>query len=108
MKMLSAKDQVCFEVFSDSVKSLYPDARTWAFGSRVRGEIGEDSDLDVCVVLDELDWEKRRRISDIAWEIGFERDRLISTVVFSKEQFEQGPSSASPLVKSIQDEGVTV
>jgi len=53
-----------------------------------------------------LDWEKRRRISDIAWEIGFERDRLISTVVFSKDQFEQGPASASPLVKSIQSEGV--
>ena len=106
--MLNAKDRACFEDFSNSVQRLYPDARTWAFGSRVRGEIGEDSDLDVCVVLDELDWEKRTRISDLAWEIGFERDRLISTVVFSKEQFEQGPCSASPLVKSIRDEGVAV
>jgi predicted nucleotidyltransferase len=105
--MLSIVDQECLDLFTESVRSLYPDARAWAFGSRVRGEEDTDSDLDICVVLEDVDWETRRTISDIAWEIGFERDRLISTVVFSKEQFETGPPSASPLVKSIRDEGVT-
>jgi len=106
--MLSIVDQECLDLFTNSVRSLYPDAAVWAFGSRVRGEEHKDSDLDICIVLEEVDWETRRKISDIAWEIGFERDRLLSTVVFSKDDFENGPPSASPLVRSIRDEGVGV
>ena len=73
--MLSIVDQECLDLFTNSVRSHYPDARAWAFGSRVRGEEDADSDLDICVVLEDMDWETRRKISDIAWEIGFERDR---------------------------------
>jgi len=57
--MLNASDRECLEEFSNSVRRLYPNARTWAFGSRVRGEEGAESDLDICVVLDEVDWENR-------------------------------------------------
>ena len=58
-----------------------------------------ESDLDVCVVLDALGPESRLRISDIAWEIGFAAGIVISTVVFEREQFENGPYSVSPLVR---------
>jgi hypothetical protein len=43
---------------------------------------------------------------DIAWEVGFENDIVISTVTFSREEFENGPCSASPLVRNILKEGV--
>jgi predicted nucleotidyltransferase len=43
-------------------------------------EAGEDSDYDVLVILKEVKPSIRRKIYDIAWEIGFEYDVLIVPV----------------------------
>jgi uncharacterized protein len=101
------KDRTILTRFAARVRGLEPRARVWAFGSRVRGDAEEFSDLDICVVLPgEITFERRRAIRGIAWEVGFENDRLVTTVVFSEEQFEDGPMSAHPLVKNIVSEGL--
>ena len=92
--------------FAVKVRSRYPAASVRAFGSCARGTASEESDLDLCVVLDRVQPEDRLVISDMAWEIGFARDFLLSTVVFSKEEFESGPVSVGPLLDSIRNEGV--
>lgn len=104
--MMRESDRATVAAFADRLRVLFPDARVWAFGSRTRGDAAEDSDLDICVVLDHVDAEVRRAVSHTAWEVGFERDVVVTTVVFSKEMFERGPASASPLVKTIRREGV--
>jgi hypothetical protein len=45
-------------------------------------------------------------IRDIAWEVGFENERVITTVVFDFDQFENGPMSESTLVANVLQEGV--
>jgi len=60
----------------------------------------------VCVVLNRLDETVDHTVMDIAWEVGFEQDLLISTVTYSTEEFEHGPCSQSSLVHSILRHGV--
>ena len=78
------------------------------FGSRARGEAAPDSDLDVFIKVEACSPEVRREIDEIAWEVGFEMDRIISTVVVTPEQLEYGPLGASPLILNIEREGVPV
>jgi predicted nucleotidyltransferase len=104
--MLSGKDTEVFRLFSKRVRDRFPGARIWAFGSRVKGHATDDSDLDVCVVVDALDDAIDQAIMKIAWEIGFENDLVISTVTYSKQEFDEGPCSESPLVQNILDAGV--
>jgi len=92
--------------FAAKVRAVYPGARIWAFGSYPRGTATEESDLDVCVVLKEFKPEDRFVISDLAWEAGFDYDILISTIVISGYDYENGSMSASPLIESIKSEGV--
>jgi uncharacterized protein len=92
--------------FAMMVRSVYPDAHLLAFGSHVRRMATEESDLDVCVVLKSLTPEDRLAVSDMAWEIGFDHDILISTVVISQEDFQGDSLMASPLVDAIKSEGV--
>ncbi len=78
------------------------------YGSRARGDGAHDSDLDVYLVVDALTPTQRRQIEDVAWEVGFDRDRVISTIVASREQVEHGPFGANPLLRDIEREGVRV
>jgi predicted nucleotidyltransferase len=76
------------------------------FGSRVRGEATSDSDLDVFIEVEMLSPRLRRIIDEIAWEVGFEFDYIISPFVATRDQLEHGPMGASPLILNIQREGV--
>ncbi|MFZ2634519.1 MAG: nucleotidyltransferase domain-containing protein [Desulfosalsimonadaceae bacterium] len=92
--------------FAAKVRSKYPGAKIRAFGSYARGTATEESDLDICVVLEKSGPEDRLAISDIAWDVGFDSGILVSTIVISEDAYENGPISASPLVKTIRSEGV--
>lgn len=76
------------------------------FGSRARGDAAPDSDLDIFIEVETLTPQLRRQISEIAWEVGFEMDRVISTIVTTRDELEHGAMGANPLVLSIEREGV--
>lgn len=106
--MMKSSDRQILDTLAQQVRARFPDALVWAFGSRVRGDVTWESDLDVCVVLDcPVTRQIKNWISDVAWEVGFGADRIITTVVFERQQFEEGPLSASPLIANILREGVS-
>ena len=104
--MFSNKDEKISSKFAAEVRKKFPAAKIWAYGSRVRGDAAVESDLDVCVVVDKLDDESDSAIMQIAWQIGFENDIMISTVTSSREEFEDGPCSESGLVQNILKYGI--
>jgi hypothetical protein len=63
--------------------------------------------MDVCVVLEHVERETDQWIRARAWEVGFENERVITTVVFDKDQFENGPMSENTFVANILRKGVT-
>jgi predicted nucleotidyltransferase len=105
--MISKEDQKILNQFSARVHERFSDARVWAFGSRARGDATWDSDFDLFVVLSKVDKKSERWIRDIAWEIGFENERVITTVLIDKKQFENGPMSESTIVANIMREGIS-
>ena len=78
------------------------------YGSRARGGATPDSDLDVYLVVTELTPALRRWIDEIAWEVGFDCDRVISTLVTTRRELEKGPFGAQPVVQSIEREGISI
>ncbi|MBW1775145.1 MAG: nucleotidyltransferase domain-containing protein [Deltaproteobacteria bacterium] len=104
--MMSDQDRSILDQFTSRVRERFQEARIWAFGSRARGNATWESDFDICIVLDQVNQETDRWIRDIAWEVGFENERVITTVVFDFDQFENGPMSESTLVANVLQEGV--
>ena len=104
--MLSEVDRQIAREFQRRLADLVPVLDLRVFGSRARGDAAPDSDLDVFIELQESTPELRQRISEIAWEVGFEMDRVISTVVTTHDELERGAMGASPLALNVEQEGV--
>lgn len=103
---MTETDRETLREFAARVRSRFPEARVWAFGSRARGDAEPDSDMDVCVVVDRLDEAGDRDIMAAAWEVGFPRDVVISTLAFSHDAFTAGPLSKNSVVQDIRRYGV--
>jgi predicted nucleotidyltransferase len=104
--LLSERDRQIVREFERRLLSIVPVLDLRVFGSRARGDAVPDSDLDVFIELEESTPELRQRISEIAWEVGFEMDRVISTVVTTRSELEHGAMGANPLYLEVEREGV--
>jgi len=104
--MLAKEDLRIAKEFKDRLTSNFAVLDFRVYGSRVKGDAPPESDLDIFIVVEELTLEQRRRISEIAWEVGFEMDRVISTFVASRDQLKNGPLAANPILQKIDNEGI--
>ena len=104
--MLSEQDRRSAREFNERVKKVARVLDLRVFGSRARGEAEPDADMDVFVELETYTPELRQRISEIAWEVGFEMDRIITTVVTARYELGHGAMGANPLYLNVEKEGV--
>ncbi len=75
------------------------------FGSCARGEMWEDSDVDVAVVLEHADGDTKRNVVDLAADIGLVHDVLLSPTVFDRATFERWRAQERLLIRDIEHDG---
>ncbi|MBI4765882.1 MAG: nucleotidyltransferase domain-containing protein [Deltaproteobacteria bacterium] len=78
------------------------------FGSRARGDSEEYSDMDVFLEVESISKDLKEKISDIIWEVGFNNYLIISSLIFTREEIENSPLRASPILKNINSEGIRI
>ena len=106
--MLSADDRRVALRFRHRLEQVTPVLDMRVYGSRARGDATPESDMDIFIEVDRITSSMREQISILAWEVGFESDRVISTLVATRDQLEQGAMGANPIVRQIEREGIRV
>ena len=77
------------------------------YGSAVRGEAEDESDLDLMVVISEpVSRSKRHEITDIVFDVNLEFGTNFSTLVVDRKSWDSGLVSVLPLREEIMREGV--
>ncbi len=85
------------ESFGDNLKALI------LYGSWVKGTANADSDIDLLVVLDHLDGDIRKKISDISYKI--DSERIITITPCELHDFMK---EAIPLYTAVKKEGEVI
>jgi predicted nucleotidyltransferase len=96
------------DAFTLLVKKKLSVHRIELFGSRARGDADPDSDMDVLVIVNDLSPELEDYVSDCAWEAGFEHGIVLVPVVFTRDEWENGPEKYSLLAEAIRAEDVSL
>ncbi len=78
------------------------------YGSKARGDVSEDSDVDVMIEIEESSPKIESEIDDVVYEVNLDNDCLISTVIFGRKELEEGPCGESPLYRMIRKEGLRI
>jgi predicted nucleotidyltransferase len=96
-------------------KRLPPDVishirKVIAFGSRVRGQWEEDSDLDLLILADRKTNELESKIEDIAYQIMWDHDfkPIISIKLFTEASYRNSLEEGFSFYKNIEREGVSL
>ncbi len=105
---IAPADQEIALTFRSRLETMIPILDLRVFGSRARGDAREDSDLDLFIQVEMLDRPLRDSIHDLAWEVGFEYDRVISTFVVTATQVQEGAVGASPILAKVLAEGIKI
>jgi len=83
MARLSSQEQMALHDFVQGVRERFGQRLTEVtlFGSRARGEGRSDSDLDVFVRVENLNRDDRRKVQDLAFDVGLARGLIISPLL---------------------------
>lgn len=96
------------ELFNKIKRSLYPidpGMEIVLFGSRARGDFGDESDWDI-LILTSVNLSKgiKKRIKDAIFDIELDAEEPISTLIYSKDGWRE--LEITPLYQNIKSEGV--
>ncbi len=80
--------------------------RVWLFGSKARGDYDDDSDIDLLVVLDKVDWKRKERIHLTDSRLSLEYDVLLNTHILSRERWEELSRHRATLWREVERDGV--
>lgn len=78
------------------------------YGSKARGDYDIDSDTDVAIIVEGLTRGLKIKIFDIVTDIELEYLVPLSTIIFSKEEFEALKSRGRKLALDIEREGIEI
>ena len=80
----------------------------YIFGSYARNEQDEESDVDVCIIVKNLNYKLRRKISELSSDYSIEKNIIISAIIKDIKTWEKNKKYNSQFYKEIKRDGIKI
>ena len=106
---LESKDKKAIDMLKNSILKEFPDAHFILFGSKVRGNSDEFSDIDILVLINNpINTAIEEKIYDISYEISLEYDTVFNLIIEYSDFLDSKLAQEMPLYKNIAKEGIAI
>ncbi len=93
----------------EAVLGIEPTAGVILYGSRARGDSNADSDWDFLILVDgRVNDARIDAIRHRLYEIEWESDQVLSSIVRDREQWNSGPLNGTPFHRNVELEGIVL
>jgi predicted nucleotidyltransferase len=105
---MSQRERRALVQFGNAVKRRLGDniVKMTVFGSKIRGESVEASDIDILVLVKDRSLTVMDQIAEITSVLNIDYDLSISPIVFAEREYEMNATMASPFSQTVLQEGV--
>ena len=91
----------------EAVLEIETNAEILLYGSRARGDSGEQADWDFLILLDgNVDDKRTDKIRHRLYELEWESGAVISSIIRNKEEWNSMPFKTMPIHHTIEKEGI--
>jgi predicted nucleotidyltransferase len=105
--MLTQKQFQALSEIRDRINEKFNIENMILYGSIVRGDFDEESDVDLLIITsDILPRRVRHEITDIVFDVNLKYETNYSTLVVDNSSWRNGPYSILPIHDEIEKEGV--
>lgn len=111
LRHLNSREKAALSEFVARLRERYADevVSVTLFGSKVRGDFDEESDLDVLVVVEGDDrWPYWRAITDLTSDLLLDYEVNVSALVFDEEHYQWLMEHRTPIYNNTTREGVPI
>ena len=77
-------------------------------GSKARGDSDEESDIDIVIVLENVDWDIERDIYEKCFYLGLKYDIVISPIIYPEKDINDTLTQITPFYKTVEAEGIPI
>ncbi|MBI4671655.1 MAG: nucleotidyltransferase domain-containing protein [Chloroflexi bacterium] len=108
LKYLTAKERRALREYVERLRAEFGAdiQRVFLYGSKVRGDFDAESDIDVCIVVRNLDAQKRRALTALGIDIDLKHNVLLGDFIVDEARFELMSKYREPLYQALMTEGI--
>ena len=93
----------------DCIHAIIPNADIILYGSRARGDAQKDSDWNFLILIgQDIPEREKLKIRYALFEIEWETDEVISSIIHSKNEWSNPIMQATPFCRNIVEEGISI
>ena len=106
--LLKAAETEALGSFSQKIRALFGGRVKGMrlFGSVIRDERWEESDIDLLVLVEGVTWEEKRRVWDESTNVNIQYDTMLSPLVMTPEEFLELRDREKRIALDIDREGI--
>ncbi len=108
LKYLNETEQFAVDQFAKSLRAKLGRAlvKMELFGSKIKGNFTESSDIDILIIARERTLDVMEAVADVTAHLNIEYNLSLSPVVFSEQEFKVNADMSSPFSLAVEAEGV--